>query len=264
MILWSSRRLIGLAVLGSLIVASAYAWQQGVGRSWEATTRLGIDMEARQPGMDLLLARLSSHDLARAIQLDLGATVRATGGPVILVSVMASTATEAIRGANAIADRVLAEEYEVRSAERDAAQRVRDEVIAAAQRHRDAATIVAQQLLERAAAIRVQAVAIERRIAAGGADVPSSVLLLEGRADQLEVAARIAIQQSVAAAPMSPAVPAVTLGLRRIDRAVGATRLPWRLWWTLGSAASGTAVATMLLVVVIHWAREQQARQGGP
>src|SRR3990167_3613394 len=51
-----------------------------------------------------------------------------------------------------------------------------------------------------------------------------------------------------------------TPGLRMLDRAVGATRLPSRLWWALGSAGVSALVAGMMALVVLRWAREQRAK----
>lgn len=240
-VLWAGRRLIGWVVLGSLLGSGGYEWHQGTGRYWQATTRLGVEMQHGHPAAQLLVATLSSADMARAIQLDRRATVRVYGAPVVHIEVVAPTETEAIRAANAIADRALGDDETARVALGAATARQRTEMAAEAGRVR-----------ARSATLRTM---IDE--ARQGREVPLSIPALAVIAAWLDDRA-----SALAFGPAAPAIPA-GVGLRRIDRAVSATRLPYRFWWTLSEAASGAAVAAMLIVVLMHWARGQRARQRG-
>ena len=230
-----------LAVAGALLGAVGYEWHRGLGRTYEATTRLGLGASPREWIVDLIHGQIVSGDMHRAVGLSPSATVTAQGAPVIVVSVTAPTAREAIAGANAIADRLLAE-----AASQD--ERMQGE---ARRRHAEGLR-EAERLEGRAAAVRAMLAEVwaGREASAGLAALVSVAEGLEERALTLR---RLP--------PPTAATPG--LALRRIDRAVSATRLPARIWWSLGSALTSSLVGTCLLIVVLRWAEDQRQRQAG-
>lgn len=243
---WARRLWIGLIVAGALAGAVFGEWTQGSLRYWQAKAKLAINADARRPNTEILVAWLNSGDVARAISLDARATVRVGGGPIVTVEVTAASSFEAIRAANAIVDKAMAED----AAERE---RAREDWMRAVAQHRAdlataraAAAAEATQVAARIAELRALVIVRRDRGSVGDADA-----LLLGLVERLEERLAALRAPSVSPAPAIPSPPSD--GLRRIDRAVSATRLPARLWWSLFKTGTGGFVAACLLVVFTTW-----------
>lgn len=265
---------VGLATLGSQV-------RDGLGRVWEARARVGVESRVDLgTALPILKARITSGDLARALQLPAVVSVNAQGTVVLDVVVRAPSPTVAIQGANTIVEALLVEQTVARQI------LTRDDQ--ATQVARTASLTARQALLAREASVlrqrgaevdqAFQAATQAADVAATAAARATGGVLIgftpeERRADRLErerhrlaqaLAAVEREQAGLLAPPSHEASLSVGPPLRLIpiDRAVGATRLPTRIWAGLLAAVVSAALLGVIALVVRQWWREVTADEG--
>lgn len=278
---WAARWAILLLVFVSVSTTFGIQLRGGLGRTWEAKAKLGIDHVGDLGGaLPILKARLTSGDFAREIGLPAGSSVAVVGVAVLDVTVSSTSADDSIRAANALVDRLIEEQSEARQRSegvlsgQEAARRalverelaaiktgtetIRAELAALTQSVQVAATAAD-------AAIRQAAATPNRGVIIGDTPEERRLARLERERDKVEAAAdHLEQRRGDLMAPMSQAGPVTTaprMTLTRIDRAVGATRLPSHIWTTLLCSGMGSFLLGVLLAALRFWWQDEMVKE---
>lgn len=278
-VIWAARwALLALTVVTALTIVG-FQIRAGLGSSWEARARLaiGISGDVSSGTIQILKARLTSGDLAREIGLPAGAGVVVTGATVLDIAVTSPRAEDAIRAANALVERMIGEQVEAyRQAEvalagQDTARRVFIErelgSLTVDRRetgvHLDAITRLIPTAQAAAEASIAQAAQSGKNVLVGDTPEERRLKRLEAERDRTaDRIDRLDAKRVALTAPPAPSLPAPPrMTLTRIDRAVGATRLPSHIWWTLASGCTGALLVGVLGAFLRHWWREEMVEE---
>ena len=256
--------LVMAAALGHLLWA-------GLGRQWEARARIAVEGPAEI--IPILKARITSQDLARQLGVS-AASVTTDGLAVLDIIATASGGPAAVLAANAVLDAIVSgNEQDRRASEADYRTLIerREQWVA-----RESAVVSAQAQLLHASLRELDARILP---AIRDADIASIRLSTDSRwwvpsieqrqlerleRERAELRAqleRLELRRvQLVTPPLVPAEPRPTrYVLHRIDRAVSATRLPMRIWWTLGAAGLSAVLLGLVALGVTHWWQEATA-----
>ena len=253
--------LVMAAALGHLL------WD-GLGRQWEARARIAVEGPAEI--MPILKARIASQDLARHLGVS-AASVSADGLAVLDIIATASAGPDAVLAANAVLDAIVSGNEQARRAsaedyraliERREQWVVRESAAISAQAQDLQASL--RKLEERMLpAIRDADQASVRLSTDSRWWIPSIEQRRLERLERERETHRAALERlelrrvQIVTPPLVPAEPrAIKYVLHRIDRAVSATRLPIRVWHTLGAAGLSAVLLGLVALGVTHWWQE--------
>lgn len=244
-------RLILVLAVAGLLGAIGWLRYDGLGRVWEAQTRLGVEtVGGGEAILPILRARAQSGDVARALSFAPSTRATATGQAVLDLKVRALTAQAAIEGANRLAEYLVDEQARLVDEHRLALHRrewqrqawIEREMAALAEQLAPVKAVIARLDQELPPALKAAEAAVER-----AARDPSQGLIRgdtpeERRLQRLErerersiqTIERLEARRGALQAPQPLAEPAPPrLTLLWIDRAVGATRTPVHVWQSL-------------------------------